>query len=67
MTETSIIMQLASQFGPTGLIIGYLVWNRLTVEKDRQKIDQERIEADKDLSASLATLTTVITQMRERP
>ena len=58
--ETSIIGELASQFGPTGLIVGYLVWDRFTTWKERMAFDRERLEADKALAASLAALTTVI-------
>jgi hypothetical protein len=60
MAESSIIGELAQQFGPTGLIIGYLVWDRLTNVKERLGFDRERLEADKALAASLAALTTVI-------
>lgn len=60
--EVSIIADLAKEFGPTGLIIGYLVWDRLTTVKERLTFDRERLEADKSLAASLAALTTAITQ-----
>lgn len=58
--EHSIIADLASQFGPTGLIIGYLVWEKLTTGKEKLAFDRERLEADKALAASLAALTTAI-------
>lgn len=58
--EHSIIADLASQFGPTGLIIGYLVWERLTVGKEKLAFDRERLDADKSLAAALASLTTAI-------
>lgn len=64
MGEASIIAHLASQFGPTGLIIGFLVWNKLTIEKDRMNLDRERVEADKQLAASLAALKTAF-EMRD--
>ena len=56
------LISLASQYGAPGLIILYLVWERLTVGKERAQIDRERIEADKALAASLAALTTTIQQ-----
>lgn len=58
--EASIIGELAQQFGPTGLIIGYLVWDRLTNVKERLSFDRERLEADKAMTAALAALKTVI-------
>lgn len=58
--EASIIGELAQQFGPTGLIIGYLVWDRLTNVKERLSFDRERLEADKAMTAALAGLKTVI-------
>ena len=65
--EHSIIAELASQFGAPGLIIGYLVWDRLQMRADRKEADatkaiydNARLEADKSLAASLAALTTVI-------
>lgn len=62
MAETSIISELAQNFGPTGLIIGYLVWDRLTTQKERMAFDRARLEADKSLAASLAALTVAIHQ-----
>ncbi len=59
-TESHIIAELAAQFGPSGMIIGYLVWDRLTTVKERLAFDRERLDADKALAASLAALTTVI-------
>lgn len=65
--ETTIIGELATQFGPTGLIIGYLVWERLQLRTERKEADANRaiydnarLEADKSLASSLAALTTVI-------
>lgn len=60
--EASIIGDLAAQFGPSGLIIGYLIWDRMTTGKERMTYDRERLEADKALAASLAALTVAIQQ-----
>jgi hypothetical protein len=58
--EQSFILELAAGFGPAGLIIGWLVWERMTIGKERLAYDRERLEADRQLAASLAALTTVI-------
>lgn len=60
MEHANIIAELAGQFGPTGLIIGYLVWERRTSSRERMTYDRERLEADKALAASLAALKTTI-------
>ncbi|AJP72917.1 hypothetical protein [Sphingomonas hengshuiensis] len=61
--ETNIIAQLAGQFGATGLIIGYLIWDRRTTGKERMTFDLARLEADKALAASLAALKTIIEKL----
>lgn len=54
--EASILSQIITGFGPAGAFIGYLIWQQMR----RDKIDHERIETDKELSAALATLTAAI-------
>ena len=54
--EASILSQIITGFGPAGSFVGYLIWQQMR----RDKIDQDRIEADKQLAAALATLTVVI-------
>ena len=70
MSETSIIAQLATQFGAPGLLIGYMVWDRLLRRKDEQAerledlaIKRERIDSDRALTTTLATLTTIVQQL----
>jgi hypothetical protein len=58
--EPSLILELATRFGPVGLIIGWLVWERMTTARERLAYDRERLEADRQLAASLAALTAVI-------
>lgn len=73
MGEANVIAQLAAQFGAPGLLIGYMVWDRLLRRKDddssraeENQLRKERIEADKSLAASLATLTTAVQQMERK-
>jgi len=72
MAETSIIAQLAAQFGAPGLLIGFMVWRELLTRSDRKSerdedmaIRRDRIEADKSMSAALSALTVTI-QNQER-
>lgn len=71
--ETNIIAQLATQFGAPGLLIGYMVWDRLLRRKDEQAervedlaIKRERIESDKSLAGALATLTVIVQQLERK-
>ena len=71
--ETNIIAQLAAQFGAPGLLIGYMVWDRLLRRKDEQAervedlaIKRERIESDKSLAGALATLTVIVQQLERK-
>jgi hypothetical protein len=54
--EASIISQIITGFGPAGAFVGYLIWR----EMRRDRIDSDRIETDKLLAATLATLTAAI-------
>lgn len=53
-------LQLAGQFGPMGLMVGYLVWRELRTEK----LAKDRIEADKALATSLALLEATVKGLR---
>lgn len=71
--EMNIIAELAGQFGAPGLLIGFMIWDRLLRRKDEHAqrvedlaIKRERIESDKGLAASLATLTAVIQQLERK-
>lgn len=50
------VLQLAGQFGPMGLMVAYLIWKDLRAER----IEEKRVEADKELASSLALLTAAI-------
>lgn len=50
------ILPLLAGSGPTGLIIGYLIWRELR----QDKLSEKRIEADEKLAVSLALLTAAI-------
>lgn len=70
MAETSIIAQLATQFGAPGLLIGFMVWRELLTRSDRKAereedmaVRKDRAEADKSLAASLSALVVTIQSM----
>lgn len=64
MDEASVLQQLVSQFGTAGLIIAYLVWDRLTTGKERRELDKQQIDSNIRLAEALAALKTVIEQGR---
>lgn len=64
MDEAGVLQQLVGQFGTAGLIIAYLVWDRMTTGKDRREIDKQQVESNIRLAETLAALKTVIEQGR---
>ena len=54
------------QFGPLGLMIGYLVWREKAGAEKRGEIERERAEADKALATSLSALTVTIQHLDQR-
>jgi hypothetical protein len=64
MDEAGVLGQLVSQFGTAGLIIAYLVWDRLTTGKERRDIDKQQVDSNIRLAEALAALKTVIEQGR---
>lgn len=70
VSETSIIAQLATQFGAPGLLIGYMVWDRLLRRKDEQAEREEHnallrewTQSNKEVTVALSALTTMIQGM----
>lgn len=59
-------LQLFGQFGPLGLMIGYLVWRESRVTDARQQVEKERTESDKALAAALSALTVTIQHLEQR-
>ncbi len=57
-----LIAQLVTA-GPVGVFAAYLVWERRADRAERIVVDRERIDADKALAASLATLAATIQQI----
>ena len=53
-------VQLAGQFGPLGLFIGYLMWREIRNEK----LSRERIETDKLVASAMAILAAKIDGMK---
>lgn len=62
-TET---WSLLAQFGPLGLMIGYLVWKDTRKDDERQQVERERTESDKALAAALSALTVTIQHLEAR-
>jgi len=67
------MMGVFAQFGPLGLMIGYLVWResvsnakREALEKERLEVQRERTESDKALATALAALTVTIQHLEQR-
>lgn len=61
------LLQMAGQFGSTGLLIGYVIWDKLRAdakwrahEEKRLRQDEARTEADKGLALALQALTLAI-------
>lgn len=60
------IWTLMGQFGPLGLMIGYLVYSDSRKDTARAQIDKERTESDKALAAALSALTVTIQHLETR-
>ncbi|MGF7151330.1 hypothetical protein FHS96_004993 [Sphingomonas zeicaulis] len=59
------IWSLAGQFGPLGLVIGYLVWRETRADEKRAMVDRERTESDRALAAALSALTVTIQHLEQ--
>lgn len=59
-------LALFGQFGPLGLMIGYLVWRESRASDARNSIERERTESDKALAAALSALTVTIQHLEQR-
>lgn len=63
---TPEVWTLMGQFGPLGLMIGYLVYSDTRKDASRSQIDKERTESDKALAAALSALTVTIQHLETR-
>lgn len=63
---TPELIEALGQFGPLGLMIGYLVWREQVGAAKRGEIEKARAEADKALAAALAALTVTIQHFDQR-
>lgn len=54
------VLALAGNFGPMGLFVAYLIYREQRNDATRMQYDTARLECDKQLAASLATLAAVI-------
>jgi len=64
------LAQIFGQFGPMGLFVGFLIWDRNSASKARIGYDRDRLEQDKDrletdraMAAALGALTAVIQRL----
>lgn len=71
MFAVSDIVHLAQQFGSTGLVVAFMIWDRLRVEKiakEREQCDRDlardRIDTDKVVAGAMAILSTKIDGMK---
>lgn len=60
-------LSLAGQFGPMGLLVGYLIWDKQRTdakwrehEGERLKQDKARVDADKAMAQAMTALSIVI-------
>lgn len=54
------VMQLAKDFGPSGMIVGFMIWDRI----QQRKFDRERIAADLEAARAMTTLAVKIDGMK---
>lgn len=57
------ILPLVGDFGPMGLMVGYLVFREGRQMNERLAVEKARIEADKALAQSLGALTAVVQRL----
>lgn len=55
--DLASVLSLAGQFGPMGLLVGYLVWRDIRAER----LAERRIDVDKELAGTLAVLSATVT------
>lgn len=67
------IITAFTQFGPLGLMIGYLMWRetvanskREALERERLVVIKERTESDRALTTALTALTVTIGHIEQR-
>jgi hypothetical protein len=61
------LLQLAGQFGSTGLLVAYVIWDKQRTdskwrahEEKRLRQDEARVETDKALALAMQALTLAI-------
>jgi hypothetical protein len=54
------ILKLAGEFGPTGLVVAFMIWDRI----QQRKFDRERIAADLEAARAMTTLAVKIDGMK---
>lgn len=56
-------IQLASQWGPMGLLVAYLIYHDQARARQRTADKRERIAVDKETNMERAALTTALTML----
>jgi hypothetical protein len=59
---TPELLAIFAQFGPLGLLIAYLVWDK----NEQRKVDRERSQSDISLTQALTALTVTISHLAQR-
>ena len=63
---TPEILSAFTQFGPLGLMIGYLVWREKVGAEKRGEVERARATADIELARALTALTVTIQHIDQR-
>lgn len=57
------VLQVASQFGPSGVFIWYLIWQ----QRRQDQISEKRIDADIKMTQAMTLLTSAVENIRRVP
>ena len=57
---TADIVAIAADYGSSGLLLAYMVWDKL----GQRRLDRERIEADLNVARALTNLASQINHVR---
>jgi hypothetical protein len=57
------ILQIAGQFGPSGVFIWYLIWQ----QRRQDQISEKRIDADIKMTQAMTLLTSAVENLRRVP
>lgn len=63
---TPELLTAFGQFGPLGLMIGYLVWRERAGAEDKAEVEKARAASDIELAKALTALTVTIQHIDSR-